>query len=107
MNMIRELTDEAFQGFVENEALAVVDFYATWCPPCDKLSPLLKEISDEYKDELVVGAINVDTNPQTVQKYGVMSMPTVVVFQQGEPISRLIGYRPKQTILNLLNLAAK
>jgi thioredoxin 1 len=59
-----------------------------------------------YRGQLVAGKISVDTNPETVQKYGVMSVPTVLVFQCGNPTSQLIGYRPKQNILELLNLQA-
>lgn len=104
--MVHELTDPTFNDFVQKETFTVVDFYATWCPPCDRLSPVMSEIAEEYEDQITVGKLNVDENPETVQKYGVMSMPTVLVFQGGKVMSNLVGYRPKQQILEWLGLSA-
>lgn len=102
--MVHEVTDVTFDSFIHGESCVVVDFYATWCPPCERLSPILDEIAEEFGNELVVGKINVDSNPDAVQQYGVLSMPTVIVFHRGKEMSRFIGYRPKQNMLDLLGL---
>lgn len=103
--MVHEISDVSFDDFVQNGTFVVVDFYSTWCPPCKLLSRTMDEIAEEYGGQLLVGKINVDTNPETAQKYGVMSMPTVLVFQHGHAVSNFVGNRPKQNMLALLGLA--
>jgi thioredoxin 1 len=102
--MVHELTDLSFAAFVQKDTCVVVDFYATWCPPCERLSQIMDEIAEEYGDQLVIGKLNVDKNPETTQKYGVMSMPTIIVFQRGQVVSNFVGARPKQNMLDLLGL---
>jgi thioredoxin 1 len=102
--MIHELTDLSFDDFVQSDIPVAVDFYATWCPPCKLLSPILDEIADEFRDKIIIGKLDVDKNPQTTQKYGIMSMPTVLVFHRGQVISNFVGYRPKKDLLDLLGL---
>lgn len=102
--MVQELNDKSFTDFVQHDGCVVVDFYATWCAPCARLSPIMEEIAGEYGDQLVVGKIDVDQNPETTEKYGVMSMPTIMVFQQGQAVATYVGFRPKQNMVDLLGL---
>ena len=93
----------------ENELLrsdkpVLLDFYADWCGPCKMLSPILSEIADEYADVLRVAKVNVDDEPELAMKFGVSSIPMLVLFKNGRIVSTSVGYRPKDEILNELKL---
>lgn len=79
----------------------LVDFWATWCGPCKMLSPLVDELANE-KDDIVVGKVNVDEQPELAAKFGVMSIPTVVVFKNGEEANRSVGVVPKDALIDLV-----
>ena len=79
----------------------LVDFYADWCGPCKMIAPLVEEIANERTD-ITVGKVNVDNDPQIAIKYGVQSIQTLIVFKNGEETDRIIGFRPKEDILNML-----
>lgn len=92
------LTDKNFENTVQNSTAPVlVDFWAAWCGPCQMLSPIVAELAKEYKDKLLVGKLNVDENPQTAASFGIMSIPTVMIFKNGKPVQTLIGVRSKET----------
>ena len=93
----------------ENEVInadkpVLLDFYADWCGPCKMLSPVLSEIADEYADVIRVAKVNVDDEPELAMKFGVSSIPMLVLFKNGKIISISVGYRPKDEILNELKL---
>ena len=91
------VTDSDFQDKVVSSTLPVLaDFYADWCGPCKMAAPILEELSDEYKDKLVIAKINVDQNQQSAQKYDVMSIPTVILIKDGKEVGRQIGFAGKQ-----------
>ncbi|MGH3443328.1 MAG: thioredoxin [Nitriliruptorales bacterium] len=77
----------------------LVDFWAEWCGPCRMVSPIVDEIGSENADSLKVVKLNVDENPQTARDYGVMSIPTLMVFKGGEPVKRMVGAKGKQALL--------
>ena len=79
-----------------------VDFYADWCGPCRMLAPVLEEIAREYEGGVKVGKVNVDEQMELAQKFGVSSIPLLVVFKDGQPVAKSLGYRPKEEIVNLL-----
>lgn len=97
--MVKEVTTDSFQTFLQSNKPVVVDFYATWCGPCKMLSPLLEQIATEYAEKIEVGKLDVDAHPEIAQQYGVMSMPTLLMFENGQVTKQLIGYRPKNQLL--------
>ncbi|MGD8489662.1 MAG: thioredoxin [Anaerolineae bacterium] len=78
----------------------IVDFWAVWCGPCKMIAPILEEISDEYGGKLQVVKLDVDHNNQTAMNYGVMSIPTLLLFNEGEAVERIIGFQPKEKLLS-------
>jgi thioredoxin 1 len=92
------LTDQNFKDEVLNSDIPVlVDFWATWCAPCRIVGPIIEELAMEYKGKLKVGKIDVDKNGQTAQNFGVMSIPTVMIFKNGQPTQPLIGAQSKDS----------
>ena len=90
------VTDSDFQDKVIASKLPVlVDFYADWCTPCKMAAPILEELSEDYKDKLVIAKVNVDQNPVSAQNYDVMSIPTVVLLKDGKEVGRQIGFAGK------------
>ena len=91
-------TDQNFQKDVlENEKLVVVDFWAPWCGPCKMVSPIIEELAKDYEGKVVVGKMNVDENQVPAEKYGIMSIPTVMFFKGGKPVQSMVGAQGKQT----------
>jgi thioredoxin 1 len=103
---ITDVTDNNFQAEVlEHEKPVLVDFWAPWCGPCRVIAPSLEEIADEQSDSLRIVKLNVDENQQTAAKYGVMSIPTLIVFKNGEPAHTIIGALPKKRLVQELEPA--
>ncbi|GGU14793.1 thioredoxin family protein [Streptomyces violascens] len=100
---VDEVTDETFAGAVMGAALPVlVEFTADWCPPCRQIAPVLSALAVEEAARLKIVQLDVDTNPETTTKYGVLSMPTLMVFVDGEPVKSMVGARPKRRLLQEL-----
>lgn len=98
---VLKLNNENFRKTIEN-GISLVDFYADWCGPCKMIAPIVDEISNE-RDDITVGKINVDESLEIASEYGVMSIPTLIVFKNGKEANRIIGYRSKDEILSALN----
>ena len=94
---VQKLNQNNFQNAIAN-GTALVDFYADWCGPCRMVSPIVDEIAEERKD-ITVGKVNVDDENALAMKYGVMSIPTLIVFKDGQEKTRIVGARPKAAIL--------
>jgi thioredoxin 1 len=93
------VTDDSFQAEVlESERPVIVDFWAAWCGPCRVMSPILEEIAAE-RDDLRVVKVDTDANQRVAAEYGVLSMPTFMVFRDGAPVGQIVGARPKKRLL--------
>jgi len=103
---IMVLTDQNFRDAVKNsEHPILVDFWAEWCAPCRMIAPLLDEIAEEYEGRLTVGKVNVDQNRTIASQYGVMSIPTLMLFKGGEIVDQMVGAQPKENLLKVIQSA--
>ncbi len=94
-------TDATFDAEVlKSEVPALVDFWAPWCGPCQMIAPLVEEIAESHKGKLKVVKLNVDENVQTAQRYGVMAIPTLILFKGGQPQEKVVGFEPKAKLLD-------
>lgn len=83
---------------LKHEGKAIVDFWADWCAPCRTMSPIFNELAEEAPEEIVIGKVNIDTEPELAQQFGVMSIPTIIFFENGQEVDRIIGAVPKEKI---------
>ena len=95
---IVKLTDEDFETQVKASPLLLVDFWAEWCGPCRMIAPILEELAKEYQGRLLIGKLNVDENRQTAARFGIRSIPTLLLFQNGSRVEQIIGAHPKASI---------
>jgi thioredoxin 1 len=99
-----EVGDKQFQEEVLNSLEPVlVDFWASWCSPCRMVAPVLEEIATDYKGKVKVVKVNVDDNPTTASRYGIMSIPTMMLFKNGEPVNTVVGFRRKEELKGLID----
>jgi thioredoxin 1 len=98
---ILDATESDFDEVIQSEKTVLVDFWAVWCPPCKRLSPILKELDEELED-FNVAKVNVDEHPELASRFGVMSMPTLIVFQDGQPVKKAVGFLHKEALTELI-----
>ena len=100
MGATKKVTDADFESEVQkNDKPVIVDYWAEWCGPCKMIAPVLEEIAAEHGDKIDIVKLNVDENPAVAQKYGILAIPTLNVFQNGEVVKQIKGAKPKAALL--------
>lgn len=98
--MAFEFTDSNFQNTVlDKEGVTVIDFWAEWCGPCRMIAPIIEELSHEYKDKINIGKLDVDSNPEVSFKYGIRSIPTVLILKNGQVVDKQVGATSKSVLV--------
>ncbi|MEC0247687.1 thioredoxin [Paenibacillus chitinolyticus] len=97
------VSDQTFQETLDNNNLVLVDFWAPWCGPCKMQSPILDQLTEEAGEAVTIAKINVDDNPETASKFGVMSIPTLKLFKNGSEVKTMVGVQSLQTLKELVN----
>ncbi len=107
MSNVREVTDATFESDVlQSEKPVVVDFWAEWCGPCRLVAPEIDKLAAKYEGKVEIRKLDVDANPQTAMKYGIMSIPTVALFTKGNPPKAAVGFRPAEALEEAFGLQA-
>ncbi|HDE6263228.1 TPA: thioredoxin [Staphylococcus aureus] len=99
---IVKVTDADFDSKVES-GVQLVDFWATWCGPCKMIAPVLEELAADYEGKADILKLDVDENPSTAAKYEVMSIPTLIVFKDGQQVDKVVGFQPKENLAEVLD----
>ncbi len=103
---VEKVSDQSFEeDVIKADAPVIVDFWAEWCGPCRMVAPILEEVSGEMGEKVRIVKLNVDENPQTASKYGIMSIPTLLLFKDGKIASRQVGAAPKAKLVQWINAA--
>ena len=106
MNKPITIDDSNFdQTVLKSDKPVLVDFWAPWCHPCVMVAPILDELAEEYSGRVSIVRIDVDQNPKTAARYHIMSIPTLLLFKKGEPVSHTVGFRPKEELKRSLDAA--
>ena len=104
--MEKRFTSENFETEVlKSDVPVLVDFYADWCGPCKRMAPIVEQLASEYEGKITVGKVNIDDSTDLAIKYGVMSIPTLIVFRRGEVIRKEVGVQTKATVAKAINQA--
>ncbi len=100
----QEVTDQTFdRDVLQASEPVLVDFWAPWCGPCRMVAPIVEELADEYAGRVKFVKLNTDENPATAARYGIRSIPTLLVFKNGQPVGQIIGFRPKSDLKKRLD----
>ncbi|MDZ7843249.1 MAG: thioredoxin [Anaerolineales bacterium] len=102
MSDLKMISDQEFdQEVLQADSPVLVDFTAAWCGPCKMLAPILEELAADWDQKISIRKLDVDQNQETAMKYGVMGVPTLILFKDGEIAARMTGYKPKKHLINL------
>lgn len=97
-----KLTSDNFDMLISSNSVALVDFWASWCGPCKMLGPVIEEVADDFAGKALVGKVNVDDCPELAEKFGIMTIPAVFIFKDGQVVDKMIGFRQKAQIAAVL-----
>ena len=101
---LQHLSSQEFEEVINNSSKTIlVDFFATWCGPCKMLAPVLEQVKDEVGDNVEIYKVDIDECMDIAKQFGIMSVPTMIIFKDGKEVDRLVGLRPKASILNALS----
>ena len=107
-NSYLTLTDQNFEKeVIENSEPVLVDFWASWCGPCQMMNPVIQDLAKEYAGKVTIGKVNVDEQPQTAAQFGIQSIPTIKIFQNGKIVDQVIGAVPKNVLAQKLDEVIK
>jgi len=101
--MALQITDANIEEVLQSDKLVVIDFWAEWCGPCKMVGPIIDQISEEYKDRVVVGKLDVDNNDETTSRYGIRNIPTVLFIKNGEVVDKVVGAGAKTLFTEKVN----
>ncbi|GIP40712.1 thioredoxin [Paenibacillus sp. J31TS4] len=99
---IVNVSDQSFKEEVEGQGTVLVDFWAPWCGPCKMIAPVLEDLDQEIGSEVKIAKLNVDDNPETASRFGVMSIPTLIVFKDGQPVDKVVGFQSKEALKSVV-----
>lgn len=100
---IAQVTDQSFKAEVESTGTVLVDFWAPWCGPCKMIAPVLEELDQEIGGQVKIAKVNVDDNPESAGRFGVMSIPTLILFKDGQPVDKIVGFQSKDALKNVIS----
>lgn len=100
--MAKHITDATFHEAIQN-GITFVDFWANWCGPCKMLGPIIDELATDFEGKINIVKVNVDENKELASRYGIMSIPTMILFKDGKAIEKVSGFHPKEALTNYLN----
>jgi len=103
MSKAIEITDANFEEIIASDLPVLVDFWAEWCGPCKMIGPVVEELASEYEGKAIIGKVDVDSNPEVSYKFGIRSIPTLLVFKGGEIVDKQIGAVPKSVLAQKLD----
>ena len=101
--MVQHFNQATFDEAIASGQPVLVDFWATWCGPCRMMAPIIEELGADYDGKVVVGKVDVDEEADLAQRYGIMSIPTLILFKDGEPAEQLVGARPKAAVQEMID----
>ena len=101
--MLEHFSDSGFAGQLQANRVVVADFSATWCGPCRALTPVIEQIAADYAGKVLVGKIDVDDCPELAEKYAIMSVPTVMIFKDGQLVQKIVGVSPREAYTSVLD----
>lgn len=101
--MLEHFSDSGFAGQLQANSVVLADFSATWCGPCRALTPVIEQIAADYAGKVLVGKIDVDDCPELAEKYAIMSVPTVMIFKDGQLVQKIVGVSPREAYTSVLD----
>lgn len=101
--MALQITDQSFDALLKENEVVVVDFWATWCGPCQMVGPIIEELAADYEGRAAIGKCDVDANSELLAQFGVRNIPTILFFKKGELVNKLVGAQPKAKFVEVLD----